>query len=193
MKPSEYGAIFTAEDNHWWYIGMQAITEQLLHQLYPQRRDLQILDAGCGTGGAMVYLAQFGQVVGSDYSTHGLGYSQKRNLSRLSRATVEQLPFAAQSFDLIASFDVLYHQAVDSYHRALDEFYRLLKPGGFVFLRLPAYNWLRGYHDEIIGTARRFTTRELKLALYQSHFVVVMLSYANTLLFPLALGKRLTD
>ena len=193
MKPSEYGTVFAAEDNHWWYTGMQAITKGLLHELYPDRADLQILDAGCGTGGAMVYLAQFGEVAGCDYAAQALAYCQKRDLSRLNRATVEQLPFAAGSFDLITSFDVLYHQAVTNYQRALDEFYRLLKPGGLVFLRLPAYDWLRGHHDEVIETARRFTTQELRSALYRSRFKVVKLSYANTLLFPLALGKRLAE
>lgn len=193
MKPSEYGAVFAAEDNHWWYKGMQGITEGLVRAIYPGRTDLKILDAGCGTGGAMVYLAQFGQVTGCDYAAQALAYCQKRDLSRLNRATVEQLPFAAGSFDLITSFDVLYHQAVISYQRALDEFYRLLKPGGVVLLRLPAYDWLRGHHDKVIETARRFTASQLRSALNRSRFQVVKISYANTLLFPLALGKRLAE
>ena len=193
MKPSEYAAVFAAETNHWWYTGMQAITEKLLQELYPGRQNLQILDAGCGTGGAMVYLVRFGHVVGCDNSAHALSYCQKRRLSRLSRAGVEQLPFAPQSFDLITSFDVLYHQAVTDYQLALAEFYRVLKPGGRLFLRLQAYNWLRGHHDDIIETARRFTTGELKLALESSRFLTEKLSYANTLLFPLALAKRFTE
>lgn len=193
MKPSEYGAVFAAEENHWWYKGMQCITEQLLRRFYPTRDDLQILDAGCGTGGAMIYLGQFGHVAGCDYSPYALAFSRRRHLKQLSRAGVEDLPFAAHSFDLVTSFDVLYHQAVIDYHRALREFHRVLKRGGRLFLRLPAYNWLRGHHDVIIETARRFTTEDLDAALIGSGFIPEKLSYANTLLFPLALAKRMSE
>jgi SAM-dependent methyltransferase len=193
MKPSEYAAVFAAEQSHWWYIGMQAISEALLRQVYPAQSDLRILDAGCGTGGSMIYLGQFGRVTGCDYSPYALAYCQRRQLKRLSRAGVEALPFIDESFDLVASIDVLYHETVTDYHRALREFHRVLKPGGRVFLRLPAYDWLRGYHDVIIETARRFTTGDLRAALVSSGFRPEKLSYANTMLFPLALAKRMTE
>jgi SAM-dependent methyltransferase len=193
MKPSEYGAVFAAEDSHWWYTGMRAITECLLQRFYPKPGNLRILDAGCGTGGSMVYLAGYGEVLGCDYSSGALAYCRRRQLPSLSRASVEGLPYAENSFDLVTSFDVLYHQAVVDYHGALAQFYRVLKPGGRLFLRLPAYNWLRGHHDTVIATARRFTTGEVRDALLDVHFVVEQLSYANCLLFPLALAKRILE
>lgn len=193
MKPSEYDAVYAVEDSHWWYKGMQAISEELLRHYYPAQSDLQILDAGCGTGGAMVYLAQFGRVTGFDYSPYALAYCRRRKLKRLSRAGVEGLPFADASFDLVASIDVLYHEAVTDYQRALREFQRVLKPGGRLFLRLPAYDWLRGYHDVIIETARRFTTGELAPALASSGLTPEKLTYANTMLFPLAAAKRMAE
>lgn len=193
MKPSEYKAVFAAEDSHWWYTGMRALTEQLLQSLYSERRDLWILDAGCGTGGSMVYLAKYGHVTGCDYSTHALAFCQKRRLPFLTQAGVERLPYAGQSFDLVVSFDVLYHEAVGDYYAALNEFHRVLRPGGRVLLRLPAYDWLRGHHDDVIATARRFTTGDLEIALNRTHFLVERLSYANTVLFPLALAKRICE
>jgi hypothetical protein len=36
------------EDRHWWYGGMRAIAAALLDEVYTGRRDLRILDAGCG-------------------------------------------------------------------------------------------------------------------------------------------------
>ena len=59
MDPSEYRAIYTVEDRHWWYVGMARISQTLLGGAYPDRRDLRILDAGCGTGGALDFLARF--------------------------------------------------------------------------------------------------------------------------------------
>ena len=83
--------------------------------------------------------------------------------------------------------------ASGSAEQALGEFRRVLRPGGRVLLRLPAHDWLRGSHDAVIHTARRFTTRNIAQSLHEAGFVVERLSYANTLLFPLALGKRLLE
>jgi ubiquinone/menaquinone biosynthesis C-methylase UbiE len=141
----------------------------------------------------MGYLAPFGRVTGCDISPLALNFCRRRGLIHLGQSSVTRLPFPAESFDLVTSFDVLYHRAVGDYRDALVEFHRVLKPDGRLFLRLPAYNWLRGHHDEIIYTTHRFTAGELQQALTTSQFTVEKLSYANTLLFPLALGKRLAE
>lgn len=193
MEPSEYQTMYQVEDRHWWYVGMQRITTTLVRHFYPQRTDLQILDAGCGTGAVMRYLSPFGTVTGLDFSPLALRFCQQRGLSRLCQGSVTDLPFANGRFHLITSFDVLYHQNVGDYQQALAEFRRVLQPDGRIFLRLPAYNWLRGHHDDIIHTARRFTTAQLRQDLLTGQFHLEKLSYANTLLFPLALGKRLTE
>jgi SAM-dependent methyltransferase len=193
MEPTEYETMFAVEDCHWWYSGMQAITTRLLARRYGERRDLQILDAGCGTGAALQYLAPFGTVTGCDMSPLALHFCRRRGLRRLEQSWVTRLPFAAAQFDLVTSFDVLCHRSVGDYRDALAEFRRVLKPGGRLFLRLPAYNWLRAHHDEVVHTVHRFTTAEVRRALTSSHFQVETLSYANTFLFPLALGKRLAE
>ena len=193
MEPSEYRAIYTVEDRHWWYAGMAHISRTLLAAAYPDRRDLRILDAGCGTGGALGFLSRFGAVTGSDISPLALTYSRARGHSALSQASVTALPYAAASFDLVTSFDVLYHHAVGDPRLALGEFRRVLRPGGRVLLRLPAYDWLRGGHDAIVHTARRFTTATLGESLREAGFVIERLTYANTLLFPLAAAKRLLE
>jgi len=137
------------------------------------------------------YLSPYGLVTGCDVASIALHYSRKRGLERLCQASVTCLPFCSDWFDLVTSFDVLYHRAVADYPRALVEFSRVLRPGGRILLRLPAYDWLRGRHDKAVQTAHRFTARELHSALVASGFVVEKLSYANTLLFALALTKRL--
>lgn len=190
MDAKEYEAMFRAEDQHWWYLGMQRITTALLTQFYPNESNLRILDAGCGTGAAMQYLSPFGVVTGCDFALLALQLCKKRNLERLSHATVLSLPFRGWEFDLVTSFDVLYHRAVEDRSRAVLEFNRVLKPGGRVFLRLPAYNWLRGGHDRAVHTADRFTVGEVRTALMAAGFVVEKLSYANTTLFPLAVVER---
>lgn len=193
MEPTEYQTMYQVEDRHWWYVGMQQITTTQIAALYPGRHDLCLLDAGCGTGAAMKYLAPFGCVTGFDFMPQALSFCQERGLSRLAQASVTAVPFAADHFDLVTSFDVLCHRSIGSYRAALREFYRVLRPGGYLFLRLPAYNWLRGHHDEVVHTVHRFSREEIRAALHEVGFTAVKLSYANMLLFPLALGKRLAE
>lgn len=193
MDAKEYEAMFAAEERHWWYVGMQRITTALLAEFYRDRSDLRILDAGCGTGAAMHYLSSFGVVTGCDLALLALQFCRQRDLVRLSQASVVSLPFSGQQFDLVTSFDVLYHRGVEDRGRALVEFSRVLKPGGHVCLRLPAYDWLRGGHDRAVHTAHRFTAGEVRDALSAAGFVVEKLSYANTILFPLAMIERFLE
>jgi SAM-dependent methyltransferase len=193
MDRKEYETMFSVEDRHWWYVGMQRITTSLVAHFYPDRSDLSILDAGCGTGAALKYLSPFGTVVGCDLSPLALSMCGKRELPRLSQTSVDSLSFEDGCFDLVTSFDVLYHRAVPDYERALKEFWRVLKPGGRTLLRLPAYDWLRGHHDEVVHTAHRFTVPEVKRSLTAADFAIEKACYANALLFPLALAKRLME
>jgi ubiquinone/menaquinone biosynthesis C-methylase UbiE len=193
LDPREYELMYQVEDRHWWYRGMETITRSILNRwvYIPNPR---ILDAGCGTGAAMTtYLAEYGKVTGVDLYPQALAFCRKRNASRLARASVLNLPFAPASFDMVTSFDVLYERAVSNEGTALNEFFRVLNAGGYILLRLPAYDWLRGQHDKRVHTNRRYTKKLVKELLEQSGFIVEHLSYANTFLFPLAVAKRLGE
>lgn len=181
------------EDRHWWYSGMRAIVRALLDQVYAQRRDLRILDAGCGTGGNALALRRYGAVVGVDLAPEALALGRPRLPGALARASVLDLPFAGASFDLVTSFDVLYHRAVTDDRRALAESWRVLRPGGRLLLRLPAYDFLRGQHDRAVHTRRRYTRREARALSESCGFVVERCSYANSLLLALALTKRMLE
>jgi SAM-dependent methyltransferase len=194
MEAKEYDVMYQAEEHHWWYLGMAAITRTLIHQQVKPTSPMQILDAGCGTGGAMAsILADYGTVTGFDISSLALDYCKKRCLRQILQASVTAIPFPESSFDLVTSFDVLYEQAVESDERSLVEFSRVLTPRGYLLLRLPAYNWLRGQHDQVIHTQRRYTLGQVKLLLNGSGFQIRMASYANMILFLPALIKRLSE
>ena len=173
---------------------MQNITREMIdHFIFPTS-DLNILDAGCGTGAGMsTTLADYGRVSGFDISPLALKNCRKRNLSSLAQASVMEIPCKSGCLDLVTSFDVLYERAVTDDSVAMSEFFRVLRPAGFVLLRLPAYDWLRGQHDLTVHTARRYTAKQVADLLMESGFRIVHLSYANPFLFPLALAKRLME
>lgn len=194
MEPSEYDRMYQAETRHWWYLGMASITRAVIKRHIAPAQGLTILDAGCGTGAAMsTFLGELGKVTGFDISPLALGFCRARSLTPLAQASVMEIPFPAGSFDLATSFDVLYERAVSNDATALAELFRILRPGGFLLLRLPAYNWLRGQHDRAIHTARRYSASQVVQLLTANGFRLAHITYANTLLFPLALAKRLLE
>ncbi len=193
MEKEQYEILYRLEESHWWYLGMQRIVGSILERhLNPADRP-RILDAGCGTGGMLKYLDRFGLAVGIDVADEAVSLAHTRGLNGIARASVEELPFAASVFDLLVSFDVLYHQAVVDDRRALREFHRVLKPGGLLLVRVPAYNWLRGAHDVAVHTRHRYSGSELGDKLQDAGFTPLKLTHVNTLLFPIAALKRMVE
>ena len=193
MERAEYEVMAAVEAQHWWYGGMRAIAATLLDPLYRYRRNLRVLDAGCGTGGNAVFLGRYGKVVGIDIAPEAMTYGAEHLPAALARASVLNLPFADASFDLVTSFDVLYHRAVPDEMVALREVRRVLAPLGRLLIRLPAYEFLRSKHDRAVHTRRRYTAREVRELLGAAGFFVERCSYVNTLLFPLPLAQRLVE
>src|SRR5215212_5698336 len=193
MERAEYLMMAAVEGNHWWYGGMRAITASMLDSAYAGRRDLHVLDAGCGSGGNLRFLRRYGTVAGIDLAAEALSLGRLNTLSALARASVLALPFADASFDLVTSFEVLYHRAVPDERAALREAWRVLRPGGRLLLRLPAYQFLLRRHDREVHTRRRYTAGPVRALLRDSGFAVERCSYINTVLFPLAVAQQLAE
>jgi SAM-dependent methyltransferase len=192
MNAEEYETMYRVEDTLWWYRGMETISRMLIERNYARGGLIKIFDAGCGTGAGMKYLADYGTVTGLDFSSHALRFCRKRGTERLMQGSVNGLPLADQSFDLVTSFDVICCNGIDD-EAALCEFNRVLVRGGRMVLRLPAYNWLRGAHDIAVNVGYRYTAYEIRQRLERAGFVTEHVSYANMWLFPLALLKRATE
>ena len=192
MNREEYEVMYQVEDRHWWYLGMERITRGLLDRAIGRNAPLRILDAGCGTGAVMGYLNDYGAVTGFDFAVEALRFCRQRGRDQLTQASVLKMPYVDSAFDLVVSFDVICQRDVED-EQALLELARVLKPGGRLLLRLPAYNWLRGKHDQATHVTHRYTRREIKSKLSRAGFTAERLSYANTFLFPIAALKRLSE
>jgi SAM-dependent methyltransferase len=195
MEREQYDLMFAQEERHWWYVGMRRISAALLERYPPlveaqSARPFDILDAGCGSGGMTRFLGRYGRVTGIDLSPEALRLAQRRELPRLARSSVGALPFRDAAFDVVTSFDVLYHLNVDDDQIALADIHRVLRPGGIALIRLPAFDWIRGAHDEVVHTRHRYTRDELSGKLEDVGFRLEHSTYANFLLFPLAPAKR---
>jgi SAM-dependent methyltransferase len=152
---------------------------------------LRILDAGCGTGGNLAWLERFGTAYGVDLSALAVEFCTRRDLRTVSRASVLDLPYPDATFDLVNSFDVIYHLQVADDVAALKEMRRVLKPGGHLYVRVPALEPLRSAHDTAVHTRQRYTVPELREKVARAGLTVVRATYANSLLFPAAAASRL--
>lgn len=188
MEIHEYKVMAQVEGTHWWYVGMRHIADVWLRTLAVSR----ILDTGCGTGGNLPWLAHYGQVMACDYAQIACHTAQQSH-DQVVCASVDALPFGHEFFDLVTSFDVLYHQSVRDEMDALREYRRVLKPGGYVLMRLPALEWLRGAHDAHVHGARRYTRTRVCQMMHEAGFIVHKLQFVNTLLLPVIWGQIISE
>lgn len=196
MNPAEYERMFRAEETQWWYVGMRAISRALLEPALRRPgatdHELAILDAGCGTGQNLRHLGTLGRVTGVDLSADALAFCRVRGVAA-AQASLLALPFADQSFDCVTSFDVLYHGWVSDDRAAAREMARVLRPGGLLLVRVPALKMLWGAHDVEVHSRHRYTRGELVTLLEACRLSVERVSYCNSILFPLLLGRRTLD
>ena len=96
-----------------------------------------ILDYGCGLGGNFPMLSQRGNYVGVDVMPENIGYAQNRYGNQYFQLTSgDKLSFPDRYFDEIHTYDVLEH--VENFGLTIAELNRVLKPGGQIFLTVPA-------------------------------------------------------
>ena len=192
MNPAEFDFIAASEEKFWWYRGMRqimfALMDPLRSALPPGRL---VLEAGCGTGHFGKVLAErYGwRIVPADLGFEGLAYGQAMGLRNLVQCDVGVLPIASASLDAVVSMDVLVHFPRGEELNAFKEFQRVLKPAGYLILRVSALDVLRSHHSIHAMERQRFTRSRLMQSVAEAGFEIDWCSYANTILMPVALVK----
>lgn len=184
MEKCAYFEFRDHEDRHWWFIGRKAIFRHLLRRFVAANGAApgRVLDLGCGMGGMLAELGEFGAVYGTDVSQDASVHCRTRGFTRIWRSTGGHLPLPADSFDLVTAFDTIEHIPDDA--EALAECRRILRPGGRIFVSVPAYQFLYTHQDRVVHHQRRYTARGLAGKLRAAGFEVEKASYINFLLFP---------
>lgn len=191
MRAEDFELLYQLEEKYWWFVAMRQITDTITaNQL--RKSNIRILDAGCGTGFNLGYLADGNSrdVYGLDIAEAALEGVRKRGFTKIARASITEVPFKSNTFDLVFSFEVVTQTPTESHHAELREFLRVLKPGGFVFIRVPAFMWLWSSHDDELQVRYRYTREELAKTMTSAGFKVEWTSYANGFLFPVILARR---
>jgi SAM-dependent methyltransferase len=177
--------------DHWWYRARRGWLAQELRPRIPAGE--WALDVGCGTGEAMGTLGalRVGAVAGTDLSRHVLGYVVERAPGTMVlESLATQLPFPDRCAGSLVSMCVIEH--LDDDHGALREYHRCLRPGGVLYVSVPAYQWLWGTHDELAAHRRRYSARLLIDTVEAAGFEVDRHTYLFSFLVPPAVLMRRT-
>jgi SAM-dependent methyltransferase len=186
MDPNAYRQFLELERTHWWFRGRRKVYFGLLRHHLGGRRLDRALDLGCGMGGFLDGIDEFAREVWpSDVDTASLVHCRERGHSGGVVSSGYSLPYADRSFDLVCMFDVLEHIPDDA--AVVREVARILRPGGLLFVSVPAYQFLYANNDRIAQHERRYTRPRLRAVFEQAELEVERNTHANVLLFPVIL------
>jgi len=184
MEDAVYQEFLELERDHWWFQGRRAIFTDLLRRFlgegYDPRR--RLLDLGCGVGGMLGPMAEFGVTIGTDVEWRGLEHCRARDFPRLLACDGPRIPLRDAVLDCVTAFDSLEH--IEDDRAALREIHRVLKPGGLLILSGPAYQFLYANQDRITHHFRRYTRGGLVRRAEATGYDVEQATYINFLLFP---------
>lgn len=159
------------------------ILEDFVKREVYKGQPLKILNVGVATGATSDMLGKFGTVTSLEYDVDCCQFLREELKMEVINGSVLELPFGDAEYDLVCAFDVIEHVEDDSL--AVREMKRVCKPGGTVFITVPALMVLWSHHDEVNHHFRRYKKKEVRsLFVDKKQGNETFASYFNSLLFP---------
>lgn len=177
------------EDSHFWFLARGELLKRLVLRFLGTQKDF--MELGCGTGKMLRLLSSQGlRVSGVDLHPAGPQFLESTlpGHGPFLTCSAECVPRVAESVDGLAMFDVLEHLREAP---VLSECYRLLRPGGLLFVSVPAHQWLFSEFDRRAGHLRRYGRKQLAASLSDHGFEMLYLTGYQCFLAPLFVLQRL--
>jgi 2-polyprenyl-3-methyl-5-hydroxy-6-metoxy-1,4-benzoquinol methylase len=193
VNAREYEQMYQAEESHWWYLALHELILHFVATEYAQRGQMQIFDAGCGTGRLCQLMQPYGTVSGCDISPQAIAMASQRGVTSISIQNLNDLCLEPNHYDLITCIDVLYHRWITDDIAVMTNLRSALKPGGILITNLVAWPFLYSDHDVAVYTRERYTLPLLQKRLHTAGFDIERLTYRVGLLFlPIAAYRLLS-
>lgn len=188
MDEDIYENLYENEMGHWWFAARRTISRTVLKR-FVHAPQAQVLEVGCGSGGNLAMLSEFGPVVGVEMNEKARIRAESRGIAKVMDGYLPDHMPAFPPQTLITAFDVVEHVKQDD--AALLALYNQLAPGGILMITVPALPWMWSEHDVRHHHFRRYTRKQLQQKLEAAGFRIEQLSYINTVLSPLIIAVRL--
>jgi len=189
MEREVYRRMAALQHRHWWFVGRRRVLTAVLDRL-DLPAGVRILEAGCGMGGNLAMLSRFGEVHGFEPNAEARAFVSAQMTCDLRDGRLpDGIPFAPGGFDLVAALDVIEH--LDDDRASLRALAAQLRPGGRLVVTVPAWQFLWSQHDESHHHRRRYGKRELLRLVNEAGLRAELVTYFNSLLFPVVVAVRL--
>ncbi|GAP20118.1 hypothetical protein ADM99_09910 [Leptolinea tardivitalis] len=192
--PHYFEPLFAAEDRHFWFSARNDVICSLINKKLSTPNGFQFLEVGCGTGNVLKAIEhRFPSIAltGMDLFHEGLDYARLRVSCGLVQGDLAYPPFKSL-FDMVGMFDVLEH--IEDDRTVLMQIYNLIKPGGYLFVTVPADMNLWSYFDIASHHVRRYSLVELREKITGAGFADEFSSAYIAATYPLVwLERRIKD
>jgi len=179
------------EDRLWWVRGRKAIIREYMESARQRSEISTIMDIGCGSGGNLDVLKEFGRVIGVEPSETLANRARGRGVAEaIFQQDVLELDDCC-NMDIFTMFDVLEHIKADK--SFLSRLRNKADQRHYLLVSVPACQFLYGDHDRILHHHRRYTPNSLRSTLTESGYKVLQMNYFMFFLFPFALFVRMKD
>lgn len=182
------------EDVHWWYRCLHRRTLNTLQRCFSDTSKINVLDAGCGTGGLIRYLKSHGvaSAFGIDVSQAAVNICTRDGLNVI-QMDIEDIDGSKyiEQYDAIVCHDMLYFIDAPSWAEVTENLGIMLKPGGIMLLNLPHGAAFSGIHDQAVGIPRRFEYRDIKDIFPKRMFSMENVTFWPIILSPIIFTVRL--
>ncbi len=164
---------FKLEENSFWFNHRNNCIEYFINQ-YSENN--LFFDIGGGNG----YVSSFLQKNNIESILIEPGYNgclnaQKRGLKNIVCSTIQDSGAKDNSIDSAGLFDVVEH--IENDIEFLKNIGQYIKDEGFLYITVPAYNFLWSKEDDFAGHYRRYTIKNISEKLTQSGFKIEYSTY----------------
>ncbi|HKR05432.1 MAG TPA: class I SAM-dependent methyltransferase, partial [Bacteroidia bacterium] len=173
-----YDRLYSIEENSFWYSHRNNCIIETVKHFSPRS---VIYDVGGGNGYVASGLEKAGlKTVLIEPGQTGVLNAKKRGLTNIVCSTLEDINLKEGTLDAIGIFDVLEHIKEDgSFINLLNKY---LKPGGMLYITVPAFKFLWSKEDEAAGHYRRYTLKLLENILKKNGFETMYSTYIFSIL-----------
>jgi hypothetical protein len=165
MDPAHLTELAEVEQHYWWNVAKGELVAELLGRFAPAPGSL-----------------------GLDASAEAVSHSTARGLTARVHDLQEPWPVPEGAARAVALLDVIEHLSHPV--AALRCAREALRPEGALVLTLPAYPWLMGPWDEMLGHLRRYTRVALMEQPGKAALRPMWIAYWNSFTLPVAVAIR---